>query len=116
MADAATGKVLAESSFLPPVSFNSLVTPTYGGRWVYRVRLVGIDLLPSADAGLLEAADRNDNGRIAFPLAFTVRIVRMITSRLRRPPPHPDGMRALPLMSSALACQDPADPGIRTHQ
>ena len=33
--DAATGKVLASSDFLPPISFNALVTPTYGGRWVY---------------------------------------------------------------------------------
>ncbi len=41
--DAATGDVLAESDFLPPVSFNALVTPTYGGRWVY----------PSGPAGSL---------------------------------------------------------------
>jgi hypothetical protein len=33
--DAATGKVLAESDFLPPISFNALVTPAYGGRWVW---------------------------------------------------------------------------------
>jgi hypothetical protein len=33
--DAATGDVLAKSDFLPPISFNALVTPTYGGRWVY---------------------------------------------------------------------------------
>jgi hypothetical protein len=33
--DAATGEVLAESDFLPPISFNSLITPIYGGRWAY---------------------------------------------------------------------------------
>jgi hypothetical protein len=33
--DAATGDVLAESDFLPPISFNALITPVYGGRWAY---------------------------------------------------------------------------------
>ena len=33
--DAATGQVLARSPFLPPVSFNALITPAYGGRWVW---------------------------------------------------------------------------------
>ena len=33
--DAATGKALAESDFLPAISFNAQITPTYGGRWVY---------------------------------------------------------------------------------
>ncbi len=33
--DAATGDVLAESDFLPPISFNALITPVYGGRWVW---------------------------------------------------------------------------------
>ena len=39
--DAATGKPLAESDFLPPISFNALVTPTYGGRWVYPAQSSG---------------------------------------------------------------------------
>lgn len=33
--DAATGDVLAKSDFLPPISFNALITPAYGGRWVW---------------------------------------------------------------------------------
>lgn len=33
--DPATGEALAESDFLPPISFNALVTPVYGGRWAY---------------------------------------------------------------------------------
>ena len=33
--DAATGDVLAKSDFLPPISFNALVTPVYGGRWAW---------------------------------------------------------------------------------
>ena len=36
----------------------------------------------------------------------------MITSRLRRPPPHPPRDEGLAPTSSALAFQDPADPGI----
>lgn len=41
--DAATGKELAASDFLSPISFNALITPTYGGRWVF----------PSGPAGSL---------------------------------------------------------------
>lgn len=33
--DAATGKAIAESDFLPPISFNALITPVYGGRWAF---------------------------------------------------------------------------------
>lgn len=33
--DAATGKPIAESDFLPPISFNANITPVYGGRWVF---------------------------------------------------------------------------------
>jgi hypothetical protein len=39
--DAATGKVIAESPFLPPVGFNALVAPTYGGRFVYPAQSSG---------------------------------------------------------------------------
>ncbi len=39
--DAATGKPLAESDFLPPIGFNGLVAPTYGGRWVYPAQSSG---------------------------------------------------------------------------
>jgi hypothetical protein len=39
--NAATGKVLAQSDFLPPVGFNGLVAPTYGGRWVYPAQSSG---------------------------------------------------------------------------
>jgi hypothetical protein len=33
--DASTGKPIAESDFLPPISFNANITPTYGGRWIF---------------------------------------------------------------------------------
>ena len=33
--DAATGKILAESSFFEPMSFNTLLSPGYGGRFYY---------------------------------------------------------------------------------
>jgi hypothetical protein len=39
--DAANGKPLAESDFLPPIGFNGLVAPTYGGRWVYPAQSSG---------------------------------------------------------------------------
>jgi len=39
--DAATGKPLAESDFLPPIGFNGLVAPAYGGRWVYPAQSAG---------------------------------------------------------------------------
>ena len=39
--DAATGKELASSDFLPPIGFNGLVAPTYGGRWVYPAQSSG---------------------------------------------------------------------------
>ncbi len=39
--DAATGKPLAESDYLPPIGFNGLVAPTYGGRWVYAAQSSG---------------------------------------------------------------------------
>ncbi len=39
--DAATGKALAESDFLPPIGFNGLVAPTYGGRFVYPAQSSG---------------------------------------------------------------------------
>lgn len=39
--DAATGKPLAESDFLPPIGFNGLVAPTYGGRFVYPAQSSG---------------------------------------------------------------------------
>lgn len=39
--DAATGEPLAESDFLPPIGFNGLVAPTYGGRWVYPAQSSG---------------------------------------------------------------------------
>lgn len=39
--DAATGESIAESDFLPPIGFNGLVTPTYGGRWVYPAQSSG---------------------------------------------------------------------------
>ncbi len=41
--DAATGDVIAESDFMPPISFNANITPIYGGRWVF----------PSGPAGAL---------------------------------------------------------------
>lgn len=33
--DAATGEPIAESDFMPPISFNANITPIYGGRWVF---------------------------------------------------------------------------------
>ena len=39
--DAATGKPLAESDFLPPIGFNGLVAPAYGGRFVYPAQSSG---------------------------------------------------------------------------
>ena len=33
--EAATGRVLAESDFLEPLTFNSLIVPGYGGRMYY---------------------------------------------------------------------------------
>ena len=39
--DAATGKPLAESDFLPPIGFNGLVGPAYGGRFVYPAQSSG---------------------------------------------------------------------------
>lgn len=39
--DAATGKELAKSDFLPPIGFNGLVAPAYGGRWVYPAQSSG---------------------------------------------------------------------------
>lgn len=39
--DAASGEPLAESDFLPPIGFNGLVAPAYGGRWVYPAQSAG---------------------------------------------------------------------------
>ncbi len=39
--DAATGKPFAESDFLPPIGFNGLVAPAYGGRFVYAAQSSG---------------------------------------------------------------------------
>ena len=39
--DAATGKPLAQSDFLPPIGFNGLVAPAYGGRFVYPAQSSG---------------------------------------------------------------------------
>ena len=39
--DAATGKPLASSDFLPPIGFNGLVAPAYGGRFVYPAQSSG---------------------------------------------------------------------------
>ena len=33
--DAATGRILAESDFFEPLTFNSLIVPGYGGRMYY---------------------------------------------------------------------------------
>ena len=33
--DAATGRMLAESDFFEPLTFNSLIVPGYGGRMYY---------------------------------------------------------------------------------
>jgi hypothetical protein len=64
--DAATGKPIAESDYLPPIGLNGLVAPAYGGRFVYPAQSSGslyfLQPMPASSQPPVPTTTEGDNG------------------------------------------------------